>query len=584
MFGIDAIGWDTLGTIFNIAKGIYDQVQKVKANKQQCQRLAERVRVVEQAVRGLEKLPNRAQYEPGLKTLQDTLGETLVFIQKFTEPKRWCRYLLKAGNHQGTFMALNDELQKALLQLNLGLAAQQITDQAQDRADQAADNDFIKHNQADILNQNAQLLRALQSAQLKQQEREAVLQIQLQAIHSQLKRVTDKPGVKYPHIPYYELTFEKLLTQGSFGKIYLGKWEDRTVVIKTLEGLITENEEHQFTREVQIMSRLKHPNITECYGACLEQGHACLVMEYMEKGSLEQYLEGKTLSHSQQQQIALDILKGLAYLHEQKVLHRDMKSGNILINAQGQAKITDFGLSKIEAASIQTAREKSNALPWQAPECFQYKAPYTEASDIYSIGVILQELAGQKPVFEFARLKDYSSMGLRQTPVGPLADIITQCCALEPLERPSAKALLDTLQVDSEALYQQGLVFEKQKQFLPAFQSYQQAMQRGHTKAQTSVGNFYLQAPNQIVAQDKAKAFEHFKASAEKGHVRAMVNTAMMLEYGDGIPKDAYQALTWYRKILIEEPNHKVALPKKEKLEKLLADAPSYQLYSTRSS
>jgi serine/threonine protein kinase len=168
-------------------------------------------------------------------------------------------------------------------------------------------------------------------------------------------------------------------------------------VIKSIEGAFSEDDKAHFIREVQIMSQCRDKHITQFYGASLEPGRACLLMEHMERGSLYQVLE-KPVPLPLQKQMALEIARGLQYLHTRGILHRDLKSANVLVNADNHAKLSDFGLSKTRATSVKTAKQKSEAIQWLPPECFTRGGVYTAQSDIYSYGVILWELVtGKRP-------------------------------------------------------------------------------------------------------------------------------------------------------------------------------------------
>jgi serine/threonine-protein kinase CTR1 len=226
----------------------------------------------------------------------------------------------------------------------------------------------------------------------------------------------------------------------------VGKWSGQTVVIKTLEGAFTENDHAQFVREIRIMSRLHHPNITALYGATLELNHPCLVMEYLES-SLFDTLK-RVLTSERQKSIALDIARGLHYLHGQGVIHRHLKSTNILLNAQEQAKLTDFGLAKVRMASIQTAAERSQAIQWLAPECLRGEVP-TLSSDIYSYGIILWEIATNQQCY--TKLDpDFVLSGKREDipPTVPdvLANLIRRCWHQDPSQRPPITEVIQILE------------------------------------------------------------------------------------------------------------------------------------------
>src|SRR4051812_43781341 len=103
---------DAISHIYTVAKLIYDQVQKVKANKKQCETLAKRVKAVAVAIQDLERVLDQDHYTPGLINLYESVKECHEFVKKFSESNKWFRYVLKTGTYQDTFAGLNDKLQK----------------------------------------------------------------------------------------------------------------------------------------------------------------------------------------------------------------------------------------------------------------------------------------------------------------------------------------------------------------------------------------------------------------------------------------------------------------------------------------
>ncbi len=149
-------------------------------------------------------------------------------------------------------------------------------------------------------------------------------------------------------IPSQDFTKGKPIGKGGFGSVYLGKWHNVSVAIKELfvqSATISKT----FEKEAGAMAECNHPNIVRLFGVCLEEGKLALLMEYLEKGSLFDLLQNVqiTLLWSRRYTIAADIGNGLSYLHSQKIIHRDLKSLNILIAKDDTAKISDFGLAKI---------------------------------------------------------------------------------------------------------------------------------------------------------------------------------------------------------------------------------------------
>ena len=206
-----------------------------------------------------------------------------------------------------------------------------------------------------------------------------------------------------------ELQIDELIGQGGYGEVYRGTWCGVQVAIKqlylkTLSTKIFED----FEQETKIMSQCQFPYIIRLYGVCLEAGHYSMIMEYMPKGSLYKIL------HDQSEEltwnplrwtIALNIAQGLSYLHSQKIIHRDLKSLNILLNENYQAKICDFGLSKIklESNSINTKQTIIGTTRWIAPELFlDQKLSPNYSTDIYSYGMILWEISSRELPFKNA--------------------------------------------------------------------------------------------------------------------------------------------------------------------------------------
>jgi len=184
-----------------------------------------------------------------------------------------------------------------------------------------------------------------------------------------------------------------------------------------------------------------------------------MVMEYMVKGSLYDVLhseQGKSLGWEQKYQIGLDVAKGLSYLHGQKILHRDLKSLNVLLDAHYRAKLTDFGLSTVrkESQSVSTKRSDSvGTVPWMAPELFKRGAKYTEKCDMYSYGMVLWELCTHKVPFSDAEdmnvIPVWVGQGEREEiPQGTpeaIEHVIQMCWKASAELRPTAEVIVKML-------------------------------------------------------------------------------------------------------------------------------------------
>ncbi len=212
-------------------------------------------------------------------------------------------------------------------------------------------------------------------------------------------------------ISWHDLTVGKRIGGGGYGEVYEGEWSGITVAIKQLHLTLSTSLASDFEREAKIMAQCQFPHVVRLYGVCLETRHAAIVMEYMSKGSLYQALhdEKEVLPWNPMRwSIAIEVGKGLSYLHGQKIIHRDLKSLNVLLDDQYHAKISDFGLSKVklESHSINTKTTQGiGSTRWRAPELFSMedKAPSpNQASDVYSYGMVLWEIASRMLPFQGA--------------------------------------------------------------------------------------------------------------------------------------------------------------------------------------
>ncbi|KAK8473555.1 hypothetical protein PHAVU_001G167700 [Phaseolus vulgaris] len=212
---------------------------------------------------------------------------------------------------------------------------------------------------------------------------------------SELEKATDKFNSK------------RVLGEGGFGRVYSGTLEDGAEVAVKLLTRDNQNGDREFIAEVEMLSRLHHRNLVKLIGICIEGRRRCLVYELVRNGSVESHLHGDDkmkgmLDWEARMKIALGAARGLAYLHEDsnpRVIHRDFKASNVLLEDDFTPKVSDFGLAR-------EATEGSNHISTRVMGTFGYVAPeyamtghLLVKSDVYSYGVVLLELlTGRKPV------------------------------------------------------------------------------------------------------------------------------------------------------------------------------------------
>ncbi|KAE8670602.1 hypothetical protein F3Y22_tig00112114pilonHSYRG00003 [Hibiscus syriacus] len=191
--------------------------------------------------------------------------------------------------------------------------------------------------------------------------------------------------------------FREELGRGAFGIVYKGKIEMRTVAVKKLDRLVRdENLDKEFKTEINIIGQTHHKNLVRLLGFCQEKEQRLLVYEYLSNGTLADYLFKNTKpSWNQRTQIAKSIASGLLYLHEEcskQIIHCDIKPQNILLDDNYDARISDFGLSKLLMMNqTQTKTDIRGTKGYVAPEWFR-NMPVTAKVDVYSFGVLLLEI------------------------------------------------------------------------------------------------------------------------------------------------------------------------------------------------
>ncbi|CAB4261377.1 unnamed protein product [Prunus armeniaca] len=171
-----------------------------------------------------------------------------------------------------------------------------------------------------------------------------------------------------------KLNMGEAFAQGAFGKLYRGTYNGEDVAIKILERPENDPEkaqvmEQQFQQEVKMLAALKHPNIVRFIGGCRKPMVWCIVTEYAKGGSVRQFLmkrQSRSVPLKLAVKQALDVARGMAYVHALGLIHRDLKSDNLLIFSDKSIKIADFGVARIEVQTEGMTPE-TGTYRWMAP-------------------------------------------------------------------------------------------------------------------------------------------------------------------------------------------------------------------------
>ncbi|KAM7463833.1 hypothetical protein LguiA_031954 [Lonicera macranthoides] len=261
-------------------------------------------------------------------------------------------------------------------------------------------------------------------------------------------------------IPWSDLDLKEKIGAGSFGTVHRAEWHGLDVAVKVLmEQDFHAERFREFLSEVSIMKRLRHPNIVLLLGAVTHPPNLSIVTEYLSRGSLYKLLQmpdaGVILDETRRLNMAYDVAQGMNYLHQLKppIVHRDLKSPNLLVDGRFTVKVCDFGLSRSKANTFLSSKTAAGTPEWMAPEVLRNE-PSNEKSDVFSFGVILWELATlQKPwrnLYTSQVVAAVGFMGKRlaiPSHVNPqLAALIEACWANDPMNRPSFSVIMATLQ------------------------------------------------------------------------------------------------------------------------------------------
>ncbi|KAG1688515.1 hypothetical protein DVH05_003605 [Phytophthora capsici] len=282
-------------------------------------------------------------------------------------------------------------------------------------------------------------------------------------------------------IPRAKVLTEKLISRGSFGEVYEGVFNDKQVAVKMLRPASRDNITlvNEFLAEAKMTATMDHPHIVSFIGVAWDSlSDLCVVLEYMNGGELRSLLNNYLdLNHPigfnrQKATIALQVCHALTYLHSlmPSVIHRDLKSRNILLDSNMVAKLSDFGISRERLDRTMTAGVGTSL--WMAPEVMLGER-YDDKADMFSFGVVLSELDVHSLPYTRARKENLDSNGremadsilLQKVALGTvqvefsnpkprsLGELGQACISIDPTDRPSA----------AEALYRLQMILSKRR-------------------------------------------------------------------------------------------------------------------------
>lgn len=253
-----------------------------------------------------------------------------------------------------------------------------------------------------------------------------------------------------------EIQLGKCVGSGSYGEVWLSKARGQVVAVKKLFTRNLKGEQvDAFCSEASLMCQLRHPNVVAFKGAVTQPPDLCIITDYCSKGSLADLLLDKKVRMPMEKKFKFiqDAASGMHYLHQSNpvILHRDLKSDNLLVDKDWNVKVADFGLTRFLDEKKQMTQVGTPM--WMAPEVIMGEQ-YTEKADVYSFGIIMWEILMRKEPYTDKEtmqiVVEVVNNGLRPTvdnelKTNMLYPLMTDCWHQDPKQRPTFEVILDRL-------------------------------------------------------------------------------------------------------------------------------------------
>eukprot|EP00002_Diphylleia_rotans_P007027 TRINITY_DN164_c0_g1_i5.p1 TRINITY_DN164_c0_g1~~TRINITY_DN164_c0_g1_i5.p1 ORF type:complete len:474 (+),score=111.83 TRINITY_DN164_c0_g1_i5:51-1472(+) len=248
----------------------------------------------------------------------------------------------------------------------------------------------------------------------------------------------------------------KLLGQGSYGAVYLARRlsDNLTCALKVIDVRDLNKKQRKDTlNEIRLLGSIQHVNVMRYYQSFVDHGHLHIAMEYVDKGDLESDIKTRKLTSNFYDEEAiwklfLQVALSMQVLHKENILHRDLKSANILLTSEGRTKLADFGVAKLLKSKDEMSKTRIGTPYYLSPEVW-HSQEYNHKSDIWALGVLLYEIACLKYPYDAANVKDLAKkvvkgqyQKLPKQYSKELTQVIADMLVLEPAKRPSIDEVL----------------------------------------------------------------------------------------------------------------------------------------------
>ncbi|KLL03576.1 MAG: serine/threonine protein kinase [Mycoplasmataceae bacterium RV_VA103A] len=252
-------------------------------------------------------------------------------------------------------------------------------------------------------------------------------------------------------------TLEHQIGKGGYGEVYYGKWKSQEVAVKKLclsSNNTAESGIEDIRKEIYILKNLKNRHVIQYYDIYSDNHELLIIMDYAENGTLTKFInDSKDKEHDWNfnKELVRQMTLGLTYIHQSGIIHRDLKSLNILLTKNNEVKISDFGLAKAKDIISSSSNSTEGSLRWMAPETLRGQK-CSEQSDIYSLGMVIWEIAAKcttpfKGIYNillYVSINNGREIIPEETPKN-IRDIIESCWKDNPNERIALTDVLKTV-------------------------------------------------------------------------------------------------------------------------------------------
>lgn len=256
-------------------------------------------------------------------------------------------------------------------------------------------------------------------------------------------------------IPFEDLVFKETIGKGSFGSVFKGNYLGVDVAIKKIEKADDPEYLKYIDREVSMLQSIRHPFIVQFSGICVHSSGLFIITEFVSGGDVRKMLKANpSLPWRSKLRISIDLAKAMLFLHSKKIIHRDLKSKNILLDEHGKIRLCDFGFARMTESKRNKHMTMCGTEGWVAPEILLGMS-YDTSCDVFSYGVVIAELiTGKKPGVDlWIRTPDNcfdinpDELRAKAIPGCParFLEMCIECCQYEPLLRPKFEDILHML-------------------------------------------------------------------------------------------------------------------------------------------